>query len=295
MKKILLIGGTGYIGSALYEKLKDTNEVDTLDLEWFGNFSNPNNIKKDFDELTKEELAKYDIIVLTAANSSVPLCSEIFDTFDNNVVKFINLVKKLKKQKFIYASSACVYVESGSYPKSETDLLSPIDGLTLTKTTIDSFMPHTNIEYYGLRFGSVNGYAPNMRLDLMINSMTVSAMYKGEVNVFNGDSYRPITSINDLCNSVNTIIESKEDKRGIYNIASFNDTILEIGNRVAKYMNVPLIDRGDDFTYNFSCSMEKFKNAFDFEFKSSVESVTGGIKGHYFNSNWQKREIINNI
>ena len=51
MKKILVTGGCGYIGSAIYNNLKDKYIVDTVDLEWFGNYTNPNNIKKDFDEL----------------------------------------------------------------------------------------------------------------------------------------------------------------------------------------------------------------------------------------------------
>ena len=43
---VLLIGGCGYIGSRLYRHLKGKGfAVDTLDLEWRGNFVNPDNIK----------------------------------------------------------------------------------------------------------------------------------------------------------------------------------------------------------------------------------------------------------
>lgn len=296
IKKILLIGGTGYIGSALYERLKHTNEVDTLDLEWFGNFSNSKNIKKDFDDLTKEELDKYDIIVFTAANSSVPMCSDIFDTFNNNVSKFVNLLKKLNKQKFIYASSSCVYDKSISTDyNTESDTVGFEDGLTFSKSTIDNFIKLTDIEYYGLRFGSVAGYSPNMRLDLMINAMTVSAITTGEVNVFNGNASRPILSIDDLCNSVITIIESNEDRRGIYNIASFNNSIFEIAQGVSNYMNVPLNDNGNTFTYDFSISSEKFSKEFNFVFKGTTENIIDEIKNNKLNPKWAKREQKNEI
>lgn len=292
MKKILIIGGTGYIGSSLYRNLIKNHQVDTVDTEWFGNFINENNIKKDFDELTEEFLDGYDVILFVAANSSVQLCKNVFDAFENNVVKFFNLVKKLKKQKFIYASSSCVYVTSDNRPKDENDLLVPLDGLTLTKTTIDHFMSLTDIEYYGLRFGSVNGWSPNMRLDLMINSMTLSSLNNKEVNVFNGHAHRPILSINDLVRAINKIIDTEEDKRGVYNLASFNDNILEIGKKVSSYMNVPLKDNGKNFTYDFSISSEKFIETFDFKFTDSVESIAQEIVDNPHNKEWSKREKI---
>lgn len=292
MKKILIIGGCGYIGSALYKSLETKHFVDSVDTEWFGNFVNTKNIVKDFDELNQKFLDDYDIVILVAANSSVPLCADIKSAFENNVVKFFNLVKKLKKQKFIYASSSCVYVTSDSKPKSETDILSPLDGLTLTKTTIDQLMPLMDIEYYGLRFGSVNGWSPNMRLDLMINSMTMNALLHKEVNVFNAHAHRPILSINDLCRAVTTIVDSKEDKRGVYNLASVNHNIGEIGKMVAEYMGVVLNDKGSNYTYDFTISSDKFIDAFNFEFKDSVKTIVADILNKPHNKNWKKRETI---
>jgi len=288
--KLLIIGGCGYIGSALYTRFHKKYEVDTVDLEYFGNFVNPNNIKLGFDELKKEYLDRFDAIIFLAGNSSVKLCSDPFDTFDNNVGKFINLVKKLNKQKFIYASSSCVYVESGNSAKVETDLCSPIDGLTFSKTTIDNFMPLTNVEYYALRFGSVNGWSPNMRLDLMINSMTLSAQKNGILNVFNGECYRPILGINDLVSGIEKIIESKHDHRGVYNMKSFNNTISNIGHEVAKVTNSTLIDKGKDFTYNFSILTDKFSNTYNFQFTDTVQSIVTDIIARPYNDKWSKRE-----
>lgn len=292
MKKILIIGGCGYIGSALYEKLKINNKVDTIDLEWFGNFINTENVKKDFNDIEQEYIDNYDVVILVAANSSVPLCIDVKSSFENNVIKFFNLIKKIKKQKFIYASSSCVYVTSDNKPKIETDILSPLDGLTLTKTTIDQLMQLLDIEYYGLRFGSVNGWSPNMRLDLMINSMTMNALKSKEVNVFNSHAHRPILSTNDLCRSVSTIIESNEDKRGIYNLASVNHNIGEIGRMVANYMGVNLNDKGSNYTYDFTISSDKFIKSFNFEFQDSIESIVSDILSKPHNTNWKKRESL---
>lgn len=289
MKNVLLLGGCGYIGSAVHYYLSQKYNVNSVDLEWFGNYNGSSNIKQDFDSLTPEFLNDYDVIVHTASNSSVPLCKDIHDSFNNNVTKFLAFTKKIKKQKFIYASSSCVYVESDGTPKVETDLSTPTDGLTLSKTTIDNIMPLLDIEYYGMRFGSVNGWAPNMRTDLMINSMTSSALHKKEVSVFNAHAFRPIISTFDIAQSIEAVIEAG-DKRGIYNLSSFNLNIGEIGRRVAEYLSVPLVDNGRTNTYNFTISSEKFKSTFDFDFYSSVESIVQSILDRPYNKNWGRRD-----
>jgi nucleoside-diphosphate-sugar epimerase len=150
-------------------------------------------------------------------------------------------------------------------------------------------MPLLDIEYYGMRFGSVNGWAPNMRTDLMINSMTSSALHKKEVSVFNAHAFRPIISTFDIAQSIEAVIEAG-DKRGIYNLSSFNLNIGEIGRRVAEYLGVPLVDNGRTNTYNFTISSEKFKSTFDFDFYSSVESIVQSILDRPYNKNWGRRD-----
>jgi nucleoside-diphosphate-sugar epimerase len=153
-------------------------------------------------------------------------------------------------------------------------------------------MPLLEVEYYGLRFGSVNGWSPNMRTDLMINSMTLSALKNKEVNVFNAHAHRPIVSIHDLCRAVHNIVFSTSDDRGIYNVASFNLNIGEIGKRVASHLNVPLVDKGTSVTYDFMVSSEKFEQTFDFKFESTVESVVNSITQHPIIDTWSGRNSI---
>lgn len=291
--RILLTGGCGYIGSAVYNYLKPKYKiVDTVDLEWFGVYREPGNIKMDFADLDESFLNHYDVIVHTASHSSVPLCQDIHGSFENNVTKLMAFTKKLKrKQKLIYASSSCVYVESNGIPKVETEMSPPTDGLTLSKTTIDNIMPLLDVEYYGLRFGSVNGWAPNMRTDLMVNSMTLSAIKNSNVKVFNAHAHRPIVSTHDLSRAVEAIIHS-EDKRGIYNVASLNLNIGEVGKKVADHMGVELIDTGKSTTYDFTISSQKFIDTFNFKFESTVESIADSIKNNEINASWGRRDAI---
>jgi len=292
MKNILILGGCGYIGSALFGYLGQSNRVDTVDLEYFGNYVNQLNIRGDFGNLDKSFLNNYDVVILMAANSSVKMCQDLYEAFDNNVNKFVHLVKHLEGKKFIYASSSSVYISYNNKAAVETDLLNPADGYTFTKTTRDQFMSLTNVEYYGLRFGTVNGYSPNLRTDLMVNAMTLSAIKQKQINLFNGQAHRPLLSINDLCRAVKTIIDSKNDHRGVYNLASVNHTISEIGQKVADYMKVPVVNHGDNYTYNFTIDSSLFRKTFNFVFNGNIESMVQSILDHDIDSSWQKRETL---
>ena len=293
-KKVLIIGGCGYIGSYLFDLLKDKYEVTTVDLENFGNFSNPKNIKMNFCKLNSKFINSHDVIIFLAGRSSVPLCENIMTTFNDNVVDFFKLIKKIKNKKFIYASSSCVYVSYTENLKTEKDFLKPNDGLTLSKTVLDYLMELTNIEFYGLRFGSVNGWSKNTRLDLMINSMTFSGLKNKKLSVLNGQSHRPILSISDLGRSVEKIIESENDNRGIYNVASFNTTIFDAATSVSEYLNCELINNDLSLArkggnYDFCISSEKFCKTFNFTFQDNMNSIISSLVSNPYNDQWSKR------
>ena len=99
---------------------------------------------------------------------------------------------------------------------------------------------------------------------------------------------RPILGINDLCRAIESIVESKEDKRGLYNLASFNKTAEQIAHEVADVMGVEVKEYEVDPTqikntksqtkaYNFSISTLKFRKAYNFKFRSTVESITSEL------------------
>jgi hypothetical protein len=97
-------------------------------------------------------------------------------------------------------------------------------------------------------------------------------------------------SINDLCRAVETIIECKEDNRGIYNVASFNNNIMNIGKNIADYIGVKINDNGKNFTYDFKISSEKFIKQFDFKFTDTIQTIVESILSNSHNKNWSKRE-----
>jgi nucleoside-diphosphate-sugar epimerase len=292
MNKVLIIGGNGYVGTRLYNYLDF--DVDVIDTCWFSK-GYDDTIVKDYKTMSKEFYSEYDTIILLAGHSSVKMSEARFNScFNNNVKNFIRLLEKLNdRQKFIYASSSSVYGSVGGRTVNEKYYgFEPYNQYDISKHTADLYAVKSELQYYGLRFGTVNGYSPVLRTDVMINAMVNSALRDKEIKLFIKDTMRPILGIDDLCRGVDTIIKCDEDKRGLYNLASFNKTAEQIAYEVSSVMDVPVVEYDTDLnnvtnvknqtkTYNFSISTLKFRKAFRFKFKETVESITESLVNNW--------------
>ena len=286
LNRTLIIGSGGYIGSRL------TNEIEAtgVDVNWF---------KKgkediDFKDLTRGYYSEFDNIILLAGHSSVKMSEGGLNScFNNNVRNFIDLLEKLDKQKLIYASSSSVYGSVGGKTVNEKYFgFEPYNQYDISKHTADLYAQKSDIEYYALRFGTVNGYSPFLRSDVMINAMVNSAINDGHIKLYIKDTMRPILGINDLCEAIRHILASSEDKRGLYNLASFNKTAEQIAYEVANVMDVEVQEFEADPTqikntknqtkaYNFSISTLKFRREFKFKFKDTVESLATELRDRW--------------
>jgi nucleoside-diphosphate-sugar epimerase len=297
MKKILLLGGSGYIGSYFREKYSEIYDITNIDLNWFGESKSH---KIDFNNLEKDYIEAFDSIILLAGHSSVKMCDgNIIASFNNNVRNFVNILSKInKQQKFIYASSSSVYGHTNSKIVDENYTeFTPNNPYDLTKQIIDMYALQSGKNFYGLRFGTVNGWSPNLRDDIMINAMTVSGLQLGHIKLYIKDILRPILGISDLCRALQFIIDSSEDKPGIYNLASFNSTSEEIANGVSKILQKPVLEYSvNDIekitnvklqtkAYNFAIDSSKFCKSYDFKFNETIETITQSILDNFNNCN----------
>ena len=279
--KILIIGGCGYIGSRLYQYLKLNNyKVDTLDLEWFGNCVNPQNYKKNYSDVPKKFFEKYKVIILLAGQSSIKMCeSDHVFAFENNVYNFVKLLEKLTTQKFIYASSSSIYGKTNRVNVTENyNQYLPTNYYDLAKKEIDYYAQLSNINYYGLRLGTVCGHSPNLRNDVMINKMVETARIGKTINIYNSQVFRPILGIEDFCRAIESVI-IKDKPKGIYNLASFNASVKQVAEQVSGILKGTRIKNMGTISgfYNFSVSTKKFERAFNFKFNDSIESIVDSL------------------
>ena len=283
LKRTLIIGSGGYIGSRLMREMQATG----VDINWFKKGKKD----VDFKDLTRDYYSEFDNIILLAGHSSVKMSEGGLNScFNNNVRNFIDLLEKIDKQKLIYASSSSVYGSVGGKTVNEKYFgFEPYNQYDISKHTADLYAQKSDVEYYALRFGTVNGYSPFLRSDVMINAMVNSAINDGHIKLYIKDTMRPILGMNDLCEAIRHILASDEDKRGLYNLASFNKTAEQIAYEVANVMGVQVHEFEADPTqikntknqtkaYNFSISTMKFRREFKFKFKDTVESLTTELR-----------------
>lgn len=295
MKNILIIGGNGYVGSRLRQVLAQTYTVESVDCCWY-NYDETSK-RTDYHKLTADYMTKFDAVVLLAGHSSVASCvGDIKSPWLNNVTNFTDLLDKLSRKDIplIYASSASVY--GNSLPGqlfTETDKrFIPVNNYDITKYTLDleARIAITNGRaVMGLRFGTVNGWSPNLRADVMINAMYDSARVQGKITVFNKHINRALLGIEDLCRGIACCIE--QPVPGIYNMASFNATVDYIANTVAEELAVQVVDKGTTANaYDFGLDTRLFQQTFGFTFEETPSTIVTSLKKRYAESHVERRD-----
>lgn len=268
IKRILLVGGLGYIGSFLLNKLNQEGiVVDVCDSLVR---TPPNNYEDlvlnqlytdDYSSLPTEILFQYSAVLWFAGHSSVG--SSISDpqgALQNNCLNLFKFAQKLKPTtKLIYASTGSLYSAAKIIkPASENDLINipTQNSYDISKFAFDYLAENFLNNYFGLRMGTVSGFSQNLRPELVFNSMNISANTTGKVLLKNKDSYRTILFLEDLWLLIHELL-SNNHAPGFYNAGSASFKLGELGKIIASVWGAELIDQGESPTYSFLLNTEK--------------------------------------
>ncbi|MFQ5351376.1 MAG: NAD-dependent epimerase/dehydratase family protein, partial [Thermoanaerobaculia bacterium] len=137
-----------------------------------------------------------------------------------------------------------------------------------------------------LRQGTICGYSPRMRLDLVVNTMTKTALTAGRITVNNPAIWRPILSIDDAVAAYVRSVEANADISGIFNVASGNYTIGELGDYVKEVLDeelghkVELEIKNIQDLRNYKVSIDKAIRVLSFKPKHDVESIVRSLLAH---------------
>jgi nucleoside-diphosphate-sugar epimerase len=291
--RILVAGGAGYLGSVLIPKLVARGyQIDVVDLFWFGNHlpRETGILHKDIFELNVADLHEYEQVIFLAGLSNDPMAefspskNFIFNAAAPAYLAYI--AKKAGARRFIYACSCSVYgyTENELFDENRPAISSYPYGISkLQGEQAVMHLTDKNFSVISLRKGTVCGYSPRMRLDLIINTMFKTALRDKMITVNNPAIWRPILGIEDAASAYIRAVEASRDVSGIFNIASGNYTVGEIGDLVKMAVENELgikinlvIEQIQDFR-NYKVSIEKAANILSFHPHDNVQSIVANL------------------
>jgi nucleoside-diphosphate-sugar epimerase len=295
--RILVGGGAGYIGSALVPVLLEHGyDVTVVDLLWFGNHlpKEVTVIQKDLFDCKAEEMSGYDQFIFLAGLSNDPMAElSPAKNFIYNAALPAYLAFEAKKagiRRFIYASSCSVY---GYTVDKLFDEESPVTceypyGISKLQGERGVFQIHDkSFSCIALRQGTIVGYSPRMRFDLIINMMFKSCMMDGTITINNPAIWRPVFDIRDAVSAYIRAIQADYSMSGVFNVTSGNYTIGQVGDFVKQQveiktkMNIKLnIKHIQDFR-NYKVNIEKAKTLLGFQPQFSIIETIDYLFSHY--------------
>ena len=256
-EKILLIGGCGYIGSFLYEKLCSAGfHVTICDYLVRGNPLNADVLQCDYAELEAPMLRDFGIVLWFAGHSSVGQAMENpKGALINNCFNLFNLSQKLHPDtNLVYASTGSIYSSSNHdiQPSSEiTKIEVPSqNAYDISKFSFDYIAKNFLENFHAIRMGTLAGFSPNIREELVFNAMNISAFKTGKVYLSNANSFRTILFLDDLWSLIHKLITTKQ-LPGILNAGSLTLSLGELATKIAGVWGADIINYGDTKTYSF--------------------------------------------
>lgn len=240
--KVLVAGGAGYLGSVLVPALLERGyEVTVVDLLWFGNHLPPEArlLRKDVLDVTEDELAGHDQAIFLAGVSNDPMAeyspSKNF-VYNGAAPAYLAYVaRRAGVRRFVYGSSCSIYGFSTDALCAEDDPtvchypygISKLQGERACLELGDE-----GFSVVSLRKGTICGWSPRMRLDLVVNTMFRTALADGRIVVRNPAIWRPVLAIQDAVAAYLRAVEAAPEVSGVFNVASDNYTVGELGDRV---------------------------------------------------------------
>lgn len=294
--RILIVGGAGYIGSALAPKLVERGyEVEVVDLLWFGNHlpSEVKLVQRSVMELDEQVMSGYEQVIFLAGLSNDPMAEYspaknfIYNAAAPAYLAYI--AKKTGVKRYIYASTCSVYgyTVNELYDETAPAVSNYPYGISkLQGETACLQMQDNNFSVMALRKGTVCGYSPRMRLDLVVNTMFKTALTEGVITVNNPSIWRPVLAIQDTVSAYIRAVEANYDISGIFNVASGNYTIGEIADYVQdamlmyKGLNVKIHIKQIQDLRNYKVNIEKAQNVLSFKPKHSIEDIIKDLFEH---------------
>ena len=298
-KKVLVVGGAGYVGSVLVPELLERGyAVKVFDRLYYGDQGLRD--VRDRIDLEAGDIRTMSPAVLEDVAAVINLGGLSNDpmaeynpkaNYEMNTVAteyLARLCKEAGVRRYLFASSCSIYdIGEGNDEKDVLlDETSPVDPKAaysrskfeaerlLLALADDRFCPVI------LRKGTVYGFSPRMRYDLVVNTFIKDALSKGTLTPYSGgEMWRPMVDVRDAVKAYITCLQAPEEKVAgqIFNLVNRNFRISELALRVQEGLRQAgaRAEITPDYRYkgvrNYRVSGKKLERALDFKPTVSVE------------------------
>ena len=281
MKNVLIVGGAGYVGGAITDLLLESKyNVRVYDaLLYEDSFRKPVNFifgdVRDHERL-RPHLEWADSVVWLAAivgDGACQLNPKLTRSINEKPVAWL---ADNFNGRIIFMSTCSVY---GAQNKilDEGSETRPLSLYAETKLNAEKSLKHKNAIVFrlGTLFGVGDLYS-RIRLDLVVNILTVRAHTEGNIKVFGGDQFRPLLHVKDVARAVQMNLETEHT--GIFNLQRQNVRIMDLAYQVRNHfpdLEIEHTDMPFQDTRNYRVSSDKAKQIFGF---NSLHTIDEGIE-----------------
>lgn len=275
---ILVVGGAGYVGGGIVDKLKKNHNVTVYDSLIY-----EESYRKDVDfvygDIREQKkllplLDKCDAVIWLAALVGDGACAinpELTFEINSDSVKF--LAENFNK-RIVFLSTCSVYgAQEGLLDESST--INPLSAYATSKVKAEDYLKDSDAIIFrlGTLFGISDEFS-RIRLDLVVNILVTKALTEGKLTVFGGDQWRPLLHVIDVANAIDHTINLKTT--GIYNLHYENFKIIDIANSIVERIPSASIETTPmkfQDARNYQVSSEKLFQ--DTGFKASTNLLQG--------------------
>jgi len=279
MGKVLVCGGAGYIGGLTCDYLIqsgfDVTVYDNLLYEdrYLKEISFIYGDIRDTDRLLKIA-GGFDIIVLMAALVGDPACSvNPILTEEINYTAIKDFCERVSDDKHLVFMSTCSVYGAQDDILDENSSTNPLSSYASTKLRAEKYVLDKGGTVFrlGTVFGIGDTYS-RLRMDLVVNVLTMRAIKEGEITINGGDQWRPIIAVKDIAWYVVEACSRRIE--GVFVISKENVIIRELGERVAKLIpntKINYVDISFQDARNYRVDNTKSLMTFHYKPKVSVE------------------------
>lgn len=298
---ILLIGGAGYVGSVLAEELLERGyTVRIVDRLYFGDGGlarvrdRVELVVTDMRRVEPSHFAGVQAVINVGGLSNDPTAEYNPEAnYEMNTVAAVRLAELARAagvRRYLFASSCSIYDrglsdEEADVVCDEATPVQPRAAYALSKLEAerqllamagDDFCPVI------LRKGTVYGFSPRMRFDLVVNTFVRDALAAGRIRlVSGGEMWRPLVEVRDVARAYVACLAAEEELvRGqVFNVARGNMRISELALRVREALRAEgvMAEIVPDYSYrtvrSYRVSCRKIESTLGFRAVVSVEEA----------------------